>query len=48
MDERGAGVTSGRRVEAFSDGLAFVNAIATLAVHAVIASYYCFDQLRTD
>jgi uncharacterized membrane protein len=27
-------------------GLAFVNAIATLAVHAVIALYYCFDQLR--
>jgi uncharacterized membrane protein len=28
-------------------GLAFVNAIATLAVHAALALYYCFDQLRT-
>jgi uncharacterized membrane protein len=28
-------------------GLAFVNAIATLAVHAALAIYYCFDQLRT-
>jgi uncharacterized membrane protein len=27
-------------------GLAFVNAVATLAVHAAIALYYCFDQLR--
>jgi uncharacterized membrane protein len=27
-------------------GLAFVNAIATLAVHAVVALYYCFNQLR--
>ena len=27
-------------------GLAFVNAVVTLAVHAVIALYYCFDQLR--
>ena len=26
-------------------GLAFVNAIATLAVHAALAIYYCFDQL---
>ncbi len=26
-------------------GLAFVNAIATLAVHGVMAIYYCFDQL---
>jgi uncharacterized membrane protein len=26
-------------------GLAFVNAIATLAVHGVLAVYYCFDQL---
>ena len=26
-------------------GLAFVSAIATLAVHAAIAVYYCFDQL---
>ncbi len=28
-------------------GLSFVNAIATLALHAVIAIYYCFDQLPT-
>lgn len=28
-------------------GLSFVNAVATLAVHGVIAIYYCFDQLRT-
>jgi uncharacterized membrane protein len=28
-------------------GLAFVNAVATLAVHAALAVYYCFDQLRT-
>jgi uncharacterized membrane protein len=27
-------------------GLSFVNAVATLALHAVIALYYCFDQLR--
>src|SRR5215470_1392335 len=26
-------------------GLAFVSAVATLAVHAAIAVYYCFDQL---
>jgi uncharacterized membrane protein len=26
-------------------GLSFVNAIATLAVHAALAVYYCFDQL---
>jgi uncharacterized membrane protein len=26
-------------------GLAFVNAIATLAVHAALALYYCFNQL---
>jgi uncharacterized membrane protein len=26
-------------------GLAFVSAIATLAVHALLALYYCFDQL---
>jgi hypothetical protein len=29
-------------------GLAFVNAIATLAVHAALAIYYCFDQLPTS
>jgi TMEM175 potassium channel family protein len=29
-------------------GLSFVNAIATLAVHAALAIYYCFDQLRTS
>jgi len=28
-------------------GLSFVNAIATLSVHAALALYYCFDQLRT-
>ncbi|HKT02646.1 MAG TPA: TMEM175 family protein [Rugosimonospora sp.] len=27
-------------------GLSFVNAVATLAVHAALAGYYCFDQLR--
>jgi uncharacterized membrane protein len=26
-------------------GLSFVNAVATLAVHAALAIYYCFDQL---
>jgi uncharacterized membrane protein len=29
-------------------GLSFVDAIATLAVHAALAIYYCFDQLRTS
>jgi uncharacterized membrane protein len=28
-------------------GLSFVSAIATLAVHAALALYYCFDQLST-
>jgi uncharacterized membrane protein len=28
-------------------GLSFISAIATLAVHAALAIYYCFDQLRT-
>lgn len=28
-------------------GLSFVNAIATLSVHAALALYYCFDQLST-
>jgi uncharacterized membrane protein len=28
-------------------GLSFVSAVATLAVHAVLALYYCFDQLAT-
>jgi uncharacterized membrane protein len=28
-------------------GLSFVSAIATLAVHAALALYYCFDQLPT-
>jgi uncharacterized membrane protein len=28
-------------------GLSFVSAIATLAVHAVVAIYYCFNQLST-
>jgi hypothetical protein len=26
-------------------GLAFVNAIVTLALHGLVAIYYCFDQL---
>jgi uncharacterized membrane protein len=29
-------------------GLSFANAIATLAVHAALAVYYCFDQLQTS
>jgi uncharacterized membrane protein len=29
-------------------GLSFVNAVATLALHAAIALYYCFDQLPTS
>ncbi len=29
-------------------GLSFVSAIATLAVHAALAIYYCFDQLPTS
>jgi uncharacterized membrane protein len=29
-------------------GLSFVSAIATLVVHAALAVYYCFDQLRTS
>ena len=29
-------------------GLAFVSAIATLAVHGALAIYYCFDQLSTS
>jgi uncharacterized membrane protein len=28
-------------------GLSFVSAIATLVVHALLAIYYCFDQLAT-
>jgi uncharacterized membrane protein len=28
-------------------GLSFVSAVATLAVHAALAVYYCFDQLPT-
>jgi uncharacterized membrane protein len=28
-------------------GLSFVSAVATLAVHAALALYYCFDQLPT-
>jgi uncharacterized membrane protein len=28
-------------------GLSFINAIATLSVHAALALYYCFDQLAT-
>jgi hypothetical protein len=26
-------------------GLAFVSAVATLAIHGLLALYYCFDQL---
>ena len=29
-------------------GLSFVNALATLTVHAALAVYYCFDQLPTS
>lgn len=29
-------------------GLSFLSAIATLAVHAALAIYYCFDQLPID
>jgi uncharacterized membrane protein len=29
-------------------GLSFVSAVATLALHAAIALYYCFDQLRVS
>jgi uncharacterized membrane protein len=29
-------------------GLSFVTPVGTLAVHAALALYYCFDQLRTD
>jgi uncharacterized membrane protein len=35
----------GNIVYAATIGLAFVNAVATLVVHAVVAVYYCFDQL---
>jgi uncharacterized membrane protein len=34
-------------VYAATVGLAFVSAIATLAVHGALAIYYCFDQLPT-
>jgi uncharacterized membrane protein len=42
---------AGNIVYAATIGLSFVSAVATLAVHAVVAIYYCFDQLsaaRTD
>lgn len=29
-------------------GLSFVSAVATLALHAALALYYCFDQLTTS
>lgn len=32
-------------VYAITVGLAFVGALVTLAVHALLAAYYCFDQL---
>ena len=35
----------GNIVYAATIGLSFVSAIATLAVHAAVALYYCFDQL---
>jgi hypothetical protein len=28
-------------------GLSFVSAVLTLVVHALLAAYYCFDQLST-
>jgi uncharacterized membrane protein len=37
----------GNIVYAGTVGLAFVSAIATLAVHAALAVYYCFNQLPT-
>ncbi|HEY3007211.1 MAG TPA: TMEM175 family protein [Micromonosporaceae bacterium] len=37
----------GNIVYAGTVGLAFVSAIATLVVHAVLAVYYCFNQLPT-
>ena len=36
---------AGGLVYAFTIALSFVSAIATLAVHAALAIYYCFDQL---
>jgi uncharacterized membrane protein len=36
---------AGGLVYAFTIGLSFVSAVATLAVHAALALYYCFDQL---
>jgi uncharacterized membrane protein len=36
---------AGGVVYALTIGLSFVSAIATLAVHAALAIYYCFDQL---
>ncbi|HEY0812271.1 MAG TPA: TMEM175 family protein [Pseudonocardia sp.] len=37
---------AGGLVYAFTIGLSFVSAIATLAVHAALGVYYCFDQLK--
>jgi hypothetical protein len=36
---------AGGLVYAFTIGLSFVSAVVTLAVHAALAVYYCFDQL---
>jgi uncharacterized membrane protein len=36
---------AGGLVYALTIGLSFVSAVATLAVHAALAIYYCFDQL---
>ena len=36
---------AGGVVYAFTIALSFVSAIATLAVHAALGIYYCFDQL---
>ncbi len=38
---------AGNAVYAATIGVAFVSAVAALAVHAAIALYYCFDQLTT-
>ncbi len=38
---------AGEVIYAAALALSFVNAIATLALHGLIAIYYCFDQLTT-
>jgi hypothetical protein len=37
----------GTNARAATIGLSFVSAITTLAVHALIGVYYCFDQLSS-